>query len=185
MLRLALGTVLLCPLILTTTCRPGLEKDGDESKEPGLFLSYRVGGGMDTYTDGDRYGYGMDIQFDGHYTVYRRLYQHRNSTEPSIREEPIDEGQLDQEALGALRSAVDSVSVSSIPKRLPDVDPRNVEVRGPAETVVVRVRSTPSDSLVEMQADMGADREHYPPAFLELHSHLEGLLRDRLEDRVR
>lgn len=135
---------------------------------------------MDVYDNGDRYGYGIDIRSDGSYLLYRRFYRTRAEEQPSIREKEVGQGELTGKEFGSLRSQVDSLDLASIPRRLPDVDPRKVEIRGPAESVVLKMKTASSGELIEIRADMGADRKHYPPAFLRLHRDLKQLIRERL-----
>jgi len=169
-------------LIFAATCQSDQKSDPREFKRESLLLSYRVGGGMGMYDDGDRYGYGIDIQSDGSYLLYRRFYQNRTGEASSIREKEVDQGELNLEEFASLKAKLDSLNLSSIPKRLPDVDPRKVEIRTPAETVILRVRSIQSEELVEIRADMGTESQHYPSAFLRLHKYLKRLIRQLLSE---
>jgi hypothetical protein len=137
---------------------------------------------MDIYKDEDWYGFGIDIWFDGSYALYRRVYRRVEEGEGSIQEKIVGEGQLRDEEFTSLNTGVDTLSLSSIPKRLPDVDPRKVEIRGPAETVLLSVREDPSEELDELRIDMGADRKHYPEALLRLHERLKSLARKRITE---
>lgn len=173
--RLLLTVFLTGLTFFLSMCRVGDQTPAQDAGEEDLFLSYRVGGSMDMYEAGDRYGHGIDIQFNGRYQLYRRIYQKGAGETPSVRDEEVGEGELDEEVFASLKSKVDSLDLSSLPKRLPDVDPRKVEIREPAETVILRARSAPSTELIEIQAHMGADRQHYPSTFLQLHDRFQQL----------
>lgn len=178
-----LFTVMVGAFLAAATCKSDTRPTIDEAAEEILFLAYRVGGEMDTYREGDRYGTGIDVRFDGSYVLYRRFYREAEAGRSQIQDRKVGEGVLDESTLGTLRKQVEALELPSIPRRLPDVDPRKAELLTPAERVLLRVRPDPSEESTELRANMGADPKHYPAAFLRLHERLKTLVRERISER--
>ena len=166
----ALGLV-----VLAASCQPDETRtdDGDEA----VLVTYAYGGGMDRYQDGDRYGHRLTVRFDGTYTLYERIYREENG-ERSIRDQNIAQDTLEEEPLESLKTQVQAFAAEAWPERLPDVDPRRVELREPADQVTLEARAEPGDEPTTVRAHMGADPEHYPGAFWTLHQELRRLTHD-------
>lgn len=167
-----LGVVLL--LAACRTSEPEATGGNDD-----VLISYAYGGGMDMYQDGDRYGHRIVLYFDGTYTLYERTYREAEDERRSIDEKAIGQGTLDAETVDLLRQK--APAAHEWPERMPDVDPRRVPVREPAETVTLDVRTEPGESAASVQANMGADAEHYPDRFWSFHREMRELLEEKRE----
>ena len=151
---------------------------GDEEKN--LFISYRHGGGMDMYQDGDRYGHKIDIAFDGTYTLYRLIYRSGNGR-GSVSEESVRRGTLPEDTLSSIKATLECEGFYDLKERLPAGSPHEIEMRGPAPSVTITARLQPADSTHTVRANMGADRRHYPELFNELNRRLHAILRAEIE----
>lgn len=147
----------------------------DDEDTSSVFLSYQVGGEQDMYSDGDQYGHRVQLSFDRRYVLSRLVYRTTNDGY-TLDTMEVRRDRLSPSVFDTLRTRAEAVVSDSIPARLPSVNPRDVSIRAPAMSVTLKARSTPSSDRVSVRANMGADREHYPPSFLRLHSTLNRLL---------
>ncbi len=152
----------------------------DETPDDQLFISYTMGGEMDVYQDGDRYGYKIEITDNGNYTLYRRFYKESNG-ERSIVDSLHIEGALPQEKFQEIKSLASDSEFSGLANRLPKGSPREIEMRTPAESVSITVHDLNDGQEHTVRANMGADRHHYPDIFNDLNNTLRSLVRDKLE----
>ena len=146
-----------------------------------VHISYQIGGERDLYEDGDRYGHKITIRFNRTYTLHQLTYREtdggRRLEEALVRRDTLRQTIFDQ-----LQSDVDTLSTDAFPEVLPTVNPRTVPFRTPALSVVLATRQGPTAAMDTIQANMGADRTHYPSAFLQLHDRLGALVRSMSSD---
>ena len=176
----------LLPMMLPATPGPGLlptiaasAPEKNCGKDDEVYAVYSRGGGMDIYANGDRYGHKLEIFMDGRFCLYRRIYQkdEKDSNHGSIQDQTAGDGELDPARMDSLRSLIDKSDFFSLPSRLPDVSPHEVEHRTPAETVIITIRKE-DGTLHRVQAGMGVDSQHYPEDFLEIHRFLRNWQRE-------
>lgn len=154
----------------------------DESQTGQLFIRYAEGGGFDIYEDGDRYGYALEIYFSGEFKLFRRIYAITDD-KSQIREEEISSGNLDPELIDELQELLEETGFFGFPERLPAGSPHEIEMRTPAENVSISFRRASEEVFHSVRANLGADRQHYPEAFLELRSELRDLIQElRIRD---
>ena len=181
--RLLFASILLAvgAAPMAVSCQGGQNAARGGGQE--TLLAYSYGGGMDTYQDGDRYGYRVEIRGNGEYALYERIYR-RSEDGGTLQNDRINQGTLQGEVFDSLKTLIRTSDFSSLPDRLPNVDPRKTEIRGPAEEVYLSVRTEQSRRHTT-RAHMGADPEHYPDTFLRLHRKLKQLIREELIDASR
>lgn len=151
-----------------------IERNGD------YMIEYSHGGEMDIYSDGNQYGHKITIDFEGNLTIYERIYRQYNKEE-YIDDQKVKELTLDSSQLDSLKALIQDPDFSSLSGRLPNVDPREVEIREPAASIEVTYKSDHEAEASSIRANMGADRRHYPEAFLEFNREMQNLLRSHLE----
>ena len=144
------------------------------------MIEYSHGGEMDIYSDGNQYGHKITIDFEGNLTIYERIYRQYNKEE-YIDDQKVKELTLDSSQLDSLKALIQDPDFSSLSGRLPNVDPREVEIREPAASIEVTYKSDHEAEASSIRANMGADRRHYPEAFLEFNREMQNLLRSHLE----
>ena len=179
MLKLILPLVLIIATgVYVMTTEKNHEMDEAAYDQP--FISYTMGGEMDIYQDGDRYGYKIEISDNGKYALYRRFYRESNG-ERSIEDSLDREGTLSQEKLQEINSIIGESEFSDLANRLPEGSPREIEMRTPAESVSITVHDLNGGQEHTVRAHMGADRRHYPEIFNNLNDTLRALVREKLE----
>ncbi len=144
------------------------------------MIEYSHGGEMDIYSDGNTYGHKMTIDFEGKLIIYERIYRQYNKEE-YIDNKKIKESTLDTAQLDSLITLIRNPDFTSLSGRLPNVDPREVEIREPAASIEIKYKTDPDAQATNIRANMGADNRHYPDAFLEFNRELRSLLRSQLE----
>lgn len=167
-------------LILFAVINHSANTDAVNANEDEFLITFSMGGEMDMYQDGDHYGRKMTINFDGSLIIYDRVYRHRNKNS-FIEDTNIYSGTVSSKSLDSLTTFMQASAFSELPSRLPAVDPREVDIREPAENIEITFQPTPDDEPHSVRAHMGADRRHYPEQFLEINRHLRSLMRARLE----
>lgn len=165
------GLVLLMP-----GCALMSEATSQNPCQDPAWVMYRSGAGLDMYQDGDTHGYAVSVRRDGGYILCERIWRD-NEGESSVYGQQIGRGELDGEQLEAMQDLMSRFDVAGMPARLPDVDPRRVQLREPAETVTIAVVGDEGQRHT-VRAHMGADHRHYPEGFLELRNHFDELLRE-------
>ncbi len=144
------------------------------------WITYSYGGGMDMYQEGDRYGYTLAIFKNGNFRIYERIYREVDD-ERSIEENKYAEGTLDADQMDELSELVDKDNFFDFAERLPEGSPRDLQLREPAETISITLYDDETDREHRVRAYMGADRQHYPEKFYEMHRTLRKLLQDKRE----
>ncbi len=144
------------------------------------FFSYSVGGGMDTYSDGDLYGHKLEIDYNKDYTLYERIY-YGEPGDSTISENKIGQGALDTEDFESLNEVIEESDFFVISQSLPDVSPLEVGFREPAKTVEITMWPTTDEDPHTVRAYMGVDRKHYPENFLSIKREVREILQELRE----
>ena len=145
-----------------------------------LWISYTVGGGMDMYQDGDRFGYKFEIRENGSYALYRRYYREAKG-DRAVTDSLFKEGTLPQEEFDEVQSLIPETDFFSIAERLPEGSPHEIQIREPAESVTITLYDHQAGSEHTVRAHMGADRRHYPETFNDLNRAIRHLMQKMLE----
>lgn len=149
--------------------------DNETQQSDNIFVVYQEGGGFDVYEDGDRYGYKMEISFEGDVILYERIYR-KVDGDRSMDEVEINKGKVDESQLDSLSSTIEKSGFFEYPNRLPDVSPLEVEIRTPAEQISISIRKSPDEEIKKVRANLGADHKHYPEGFFELRREFRQLM---------
>jgi predicted type IV restriction endonuclease len=136
------------------------------------MIEYSEGGGFDIYEHGDIYGHRLEINFDGEYWIYKRIYQGNRATQDTV----IAHDTLSSQQTDRIYSALKKYQFYSYPSRIPQGGPNETRLRTPAESVTITARLTPTDTLKTVRAKLGGDTQFYPEHFFDLRE----LLRDTL-----
>jgi hypothetical protein len=149
--------------------------------EAPLLVSYQSGGGVDMYENGDRYGHRIEVRFNGEYKLHRLTYRESEEGD-TLASALVRQDTLAPDVLDTLKAQVQRLQADSVSPTLPDVDPRSTIIRTPARSVRLEARPKPAATAVKVEANMGADRENYPPSFLTLYGRLQRLIESTRPD---
>lgn len=145
-----------------------------------LWINYTVGGGMDMYYDGDRFGYKFEIHENGTFALYRRYFSETKG-DRSIADSLFREGTLPQEDFNEVQSLIPEMDFFNLAERLPEGSPHEIEIREPAESVTITLYDHQAGTEHTVRAHMGADRRHYPEMFNDLNRTLRSLMQKMLQ----
>ncbi len=145
-------------------------------RNTGVYVIYSKGGGMDRYESGDRYGHKLELHTDGSYSIYQRIYQKKEG-KGTVEDTLMRQGKADPARMDSLRSLVGESDFFTLPQRLPDVSPLEVEFREPAETITIIIRKE-DGTMHRVQSYMGVAQRHYPERFIAIHRFLRVWLQE-------
>ena len=169
----------ICILLLAAAALTKAVKANHHTEDQHVVV-FSHGGEMDMYEDGDHFGRKMTIGFDGNLKIYDRTYRTRNK-ESDIEDVEIYSGSINSEELDTLITYFEKSGFTEVSRRLPSVDPREVQIREPAESIEIIFKADRDAESHTVRANMGADRQHYPEKFLELNRELRNILRSKIE----
>lgn len=140
-----------------------------------VFIKYKFGGGEE-YSRGDVVGYGAKIEHTKKYKIEERVLGKRKGQRYVIKKE-VRRGCVGAETFEALKSKVDAFISGSPPKRFPDDE---VNLEGPAKSLTLKIRPSPTGKQSVFRAHMGGSDEYYPESFLSLIEKLNDIIYSNL-----
>lgn len=142
-----------------------------------FFLEYREAGGKDTYKEGDKAGEVLRIYPSGMAELFNLIYA-EGLNKTKYMEQFAARHLFSEQKVSEIRELIDENDMRQWPENLPDVSPLKAGFRTPAPSVRIFYKNQQSEEEINIKANLGADKKHYPNGFFRIYSLMRKLLHE-------